>query len=136
MSGKNVTITPAVYYKADVELAGKPYITVYPNQRVVQLHKNTPSIDFTAHNYARANLSSSAFIIYDYLVCHSNKWIWTLSPELIKEKTNIGRTTYLSSMKELISKGYIVEGKIDTGEMLIEKNAYHIYEHPVEITNA
>lgn len=131
---KEINYSPAVYYRADKKLAGKTYITVYHNQRVVQLHKRTPSIDFNAHNRARVSLSSSAFLIYDYFMCHSNKWIWPISPELISEKTNIGRTTYLSAMKELISKGYLVQGKIDTGEMIIEQNAFHIFEDPVQVS--
>lgn len=132
---KEINYSPAVYYRADKKYAGKTYITVYHNQRVVQLHKSSPfAIDHIAHNRARVSLSSSAFLIYDYFMCHSNKWIWPISPELISEKTNVGRTTYLRAIKELIDKGYLVQGKIDTGEMIIEQNAFHIFEDPVQVS--
>lgn len=106
------------------------FIDVVENQKVLKIHKYTDGIDYSAHNKARKELTSNAFELYDYIVCHSNEWIWALSSKDVCNESNLTMNKYPKAVAELIDKKYLIAGEIDLGSEQIVKNCYHFYESP------
>lgn len=121
--------TISVYERA----TGKHYgIQVAKNQKVIQIHRVKNGINFAANYEAMKNLSANGYVLYMYLVMHSNDRVWALSKVDVEEKTPLTEKTYLKAVQELISKGYLTAGEIDIGDGKIwTENAYHLWETPV-----
>lgn len=103
------------------------YIKLVANQKVIKLIKYSDSIDYTAHNKARKDLSANAFVLYDYLLCHSNNWVWALSSADVINETPLKIGTYNKAVAELIEMRYLVPHDIDIGSVVLDKDANHSY---------
>lgn len=111
---------------------GKHYgIQVAKNQKVIQIHRVKSSINFAANYEAMKNLSSNAYVLYMYLIMHSEGRVWALSKVDVEEKTPLSEKTYLKAVQELISKNYLTAGEIDIGDgKKWTEEAYHLWETP------
>lgn len=103
-------------------------IKVSNNQKVIQIHRKR-SINFSANYAAIKNLSANAYVLYMYLLMHSEKRIWALSSKDIYENTPLRKYTLSNAITELQEKGYLVPGEIDLGDnKTYNSNSYHLYE--------
>jgi hypothetical protein len=120
--------TISVYEKA----TGKHYgIQVAKNQKVIQIHRVKNGINFAANYSAMKELTANAYVLYMYLLMHSNDRVWALSKVDVEDKTQLSEKTYLKAVQELISKGYLTAGDIDIGDGKVwTENAYHLWEAP------
>lgn len=107
-------------------------IKVAANQKVIQIHRKAGSITFASNYKAMKKLSSNAYVLYMYLLMHSNNRIWALSSEAVYDKTNLTKNTFPKAVEELIVTGYLVEGEIDIGGNKFKNNAFHLWEDPEE----
>jgi hypothetical protein len=108
----------------------KDRIYVVPNQRIVQIHKIGNGTDYKAQKEAYKVLGSNASKLYSHLVAHSNGFILALSRADAVTNANLTVKTYRTAVKELIEKGFLVEGAIMIGTELTENNTFHFYEKP------
>lgn len=74
---------------------------------------------------AMKNLSHTAFKVYIYLLFHKDQFSVAYSPEYIHKMSGICNESARRAFKELIEKGYIVQG---------EKN-FSFYELPQRVAN-
>lgn len=109
-------------------------IKVAANQKVIQIHRKSGSITFASNYKAMKALSSNAYVLYMYLLMHSNNRIWALSSEDVYDKTNLTKNTFPKAVEELIATGYLVKGEIDIGGNKFKNNAFHLWEDPEEKT--
>lgn len=99
-----------------------------PNQRIAQVHKELTD---DKHIYAKINnealckaalaLNGSTFKLWIYFAKNQDNYQFELSAVAVKNYCGISDKTYRESVKELISKGYLVQRC---------KNYYDFYEVP------
>lgn len=121
--------TISVYERA----TGKHYsIQVAKNQKVIQIHRVKSSINFAANYEAMKDLSANAYVLYMYLIMHSEGRVWALSKVDVEAKTPLKEKTYLKAVQELIEKKYLTAGEIylGEGEKKWTEEAYHMWETP------
>lgn len=125
------------YYEHEITNLSSPYtIKVAYNQKVVQIHRVEGGINFKANYKALATLSQYGYSLYMYLLLHEEGRVWALSSKDVYAKTQLTEKTYPKAVKDLIDKGYLVQGKIDGGVVEFEDNAYHLWEDPAnKVTN-
>ena len=111
---------------------GKHYgVQVAKNQKVIQIHRVKNGINFEANYEAMKNLSANAYVLYMYLIMHSEGRVWALSKVDVEAKTALKEKTYLKAVQELIEKKYLTPGDIDIGgEKPWIEEAYHLWETP------
>lgn len=102
-----------------------PNIT-YPNQRVVNIHREAAKSDFLGiknENWQAAarDLGAHALMLYMYLAANADGYNLALSPAAIRQATGMPRSTYQDQFIKLIDKGYLVQGS---------GNVYNFYETP------
>lgn len=105
-------------------------IKVANNQKVIQVHRKAGSITFASNYKAMKALSSNGYVLYMYLLMHSNSRVWALSSEDVYVKTNLTKNTYPKAVNELINAGYLTEEEINIGGKKFKKNAFHLWEDP------
>lgn len=105
-------------------------IKTFNNQKLVQIHKVNSGTTYKAQQDAYKVLGSNASKLYSHLVAHSQDKLWALSRAEVIKNANLTEKTYRTAVKELIDKGFLVEGGITTEHDIISKNAYHFYESP------
>lgn len=102
-----------------------PNIT-YPNQRVVNIHREAAKSDFLGiknENWQAAarDLGAHALMLYMYLAANADGFNLALSPAAVRQATGMPRSTYQDQFIKLIDKGYLVQGS---------GNVYNFYETP------
>lgn len=100
--------------------------TTYPNQRLVRVHKADLDNNFLGVNNdvwmtACRDLGYPATVLYLYLAANKDNYQLALSPAAIQMALGMPRTTYRDQIRNLISKGYLVERG---------GNRYDFYEIP------
>jgi hypothetical protein len=105
-------------------------IKVAKNQKVIQIHKIQNGINFEANYKALATLTEHGYILYMYLLMHSNDRIWALSSKDVTARTPLTMNPYNAAVHDLIEKGYLVKKDIDHMEYHFSENAYHFLEDP------
>lgn len=120
--------TISIYERA----TGKHYaIQVAKNQKVIQIHRVKSSINFAANYEAMKDLTANAYVLYMYLIMHSEGRVWALSKVDVEAKTPLKEKTYLKAVQELIDKKYLTAGEIDIGDgKKWTEEAYHLWETP------
>ena len=108
-------------------------IKVAKNQKVIQIHRIKNGINFEANYKALATLTEHGYILYMYLLMHSNNRVWALSSKDVTERTPLTMNPYNAAVHDLIDKGYLVAGNIDEKELHFDVNAYHFLEDPEKI---
>lgn len=103
-------------------------IKVSKNQKVIQIHKIRTSINYEANMRALSTLTEHGYILYMYLVMHSDNRVWALSSKDVTAKTPLTMNPYNSAVHDLIDKRYLVKGEINMGDMHFSENAYHFLE--------
>ena len=102
-----------------------PNIT-YPNQRVVNIHRESAKSDFlgiknTNWQAAARDLGAHALMLYMYLAANADGFNLALSPAAVRQATGMPRSTYQDQFIKLIDKGYLVQGS---------GNVYNFFETP------
>ena len=102
-----------------------PNVT-YPNQRVVNIHREAAKSDFLGiknQNWQAAarDLGAHALMLYMYLAANADGFNLALSPAAVRQATGMPRSTYQDQFVKLMDKGYIVQGS---------GNVYNFYETP------
>ena len=102
-----------------------PNIT-YPNQRVVNIHREAAKSDFLGiknQNWQAAarDLGAHALMLYMYLAANADGFNLALSPAAVRQATGMPRSTYQDQFIKLIDKGYLVQGS---------GNVYNFFETP------
>lgn len=102
-----------------------PNVT-YPNQRVVNIHREAAKSDFLGiknQNWQAAarDLGAHALMLYMYLAANADGFNLALSPAAVRQATGMPRSTYQDQFIKLIDKGYLVQGS---------GNVYNFYETP------
>lgn len=102
-----------------------PNIT-YPNQRVVNIHRESAKSDFLGiknvnWQAAARDLGAHALMLYLYLASNADGYNLALSPAAIRQAIAMPRSTYQDQFVKLIDRGYIVQ---ESG------NVYNFYETP------
>ena len=102
-----------------------PNIT-YPNQRVINIHREAAKSDFLGiknQNWQAAarDLGAHALMLYLYLAANADGYNLALSPAAIRQAIAMPRSTYQDQFVKLIDRGYIVQ---ESG------NVYNFYETP------
>lgn len=94
-------------------------MTVYPNQKVVTIHKEQCQEDFLQikninWQCACDNLTYSAFKIYLYMASNQNGYTFALSYEDVNIAVPMSRKAYDKAIKELKEYGYLnqVQGHV------------------------
>ena len=103
-----------------------PNIITYPNQRVINIHREAAKSDFLGiknQNWQAAarDLGAHALMLYLYLVSNADGYNLALSPAAIRQAIAMPRSTYQDQFVKLIDRGYIVP---ESG------NVYNFYETP------
>ncbi len=98
----------------------------YPNQRTVNIHRETAKSDFLGiknENWKAAsrNLSPHSFLLYIYLAANANNYSLALSPAAVRQEIGMARSTYHDQFHILVDKGYLVPS---------HGNTYEFYEVP------
>ena len=105
-------------------------VNIYKNQKIIQIHRIKGGINFKANFKAMETLSTCAYILYMYLMIHDDSMVWALSSKDVYKRTHLTETTYPKSVQELIEKGYLVPGEIQTLDGKFSENVYHLFEDP------
>ena len=100
--------------------------TTYPNQRMVNVHRETPRSNFLGiknENWQAASrdLGPHALRLYLYLAANADNYTFALSPEAIRQAIGTPRSTYHDQFKKLVEKGYLVQSN---------GNTFEFYERP------
>lgn len=87
-------------------------MTVYPNQKVITIHKekcedNFLQVNNTNWQVACEKLTYSAFKIYLYMASNQNGYTFALSYEDVNCSVPMSRKTYDKAIKELKNQGYL-----------------------------
>ena len=103
-----------------------PNIITYPNQRVINIHRETAKSNFLGiknENWQAAarDLGAHALMLYLYLAANADGYNLALSPAAIRQAIAMPRSTYQDQFVKLIDRGYIVQ---ESG------NVYNFYETP------
>lgn len=103
-----------------------PNIITYPNQRVINIHREAAKSDFlgiknTNWQAAARDLGAHALMLYLYLASNADGYNLALSPAAIRQAIAMPRSTYQDQFVKLIDRGYIVQ---ESG------NVYNFYETP------
>lgn len=92
-------------------------MTIYPNQKVITIHKDECNSDFLQINnlnwqIACSYLTYTAFKLYLYLASNKNGYMFALSYEAINNAIPMSRKSYDKAIGELKVCGYLkhVEG--------------------------
>ena len=109
-----------------------PNIT-YPNQRMVNIHREKISADFLGiknENWKAAarDLGAHAFMLYLYLASNANGFTLALSPAAIRQAIGMPPSTYRDQFVKLIDRGYLVQRN--------NSNTFDFYETPQRDTHA
>lgn len=88
----------------------------FPNQKVIHIQKKTYNRDFLqvgVDEWQKAVrlMSPSAFKLYLYLAGNRDGFDLALSFEAVKERLNIGKTSYHDAVRELEKNGYLQHTK-------------------------
>ena len=113
-------------------------ITCYPHQKIVTIEKytcdrNHPYIVCNRESlvYASNTLSHSALKIYLFLLSVGDKKSIALSYSLVNKTNEMSKPTYHKAVKELVSKGFLVDTNGHDNYVFLESpekqdaNAYH-----------
>ena len=100
--------------------------TTFPNQRMIQVHREPIKSDFLGiknENWQAASrdLGAHALQLYLYLASNANNYTLALSPAAIRDAIGMARSTYHDQFSKLINKGYLVHS---------HGNTYHFFEVP------
>ncbi len=103
-----------------------PNIVTYPNQRVINIHREAAKSDFLGiknENWQAAarDLGAHALMLYMYLAANADGFNLALSPAAVRQATGMPRSTYQDQFIKLIDKGYLVQGS---------GNVYNFFETP------
>lgn len=109
-----------------------PNIT-YPNQRMVNIHREKISADFLGiknENWKAAarDLGAHAFMLYLYLASNANGFTLALSPTAIRQAIGMPPSTYRDQFVKLVDRGYLVQRN--------NSNTFDFYETPQRDTHA
>ena len=102
-----------------------PQVT-YPNQRIINIHRERASSDFLGiknSNWMAASrvLGAHALRLYLYLAANRDGYILALSPAAIQEAIGMPASTYRDQFRKLQNFGYIEN---------VCGNTYNFYEVP------
>lgn len=102
-----------------------PAVT-YPNQRLVNIHRERVSADFLGiqnENWMAAarDLGAHATLLYLYLASNANNYQVALSPAAIRQAIGMARSTFHDQFHRLEDKGYLIPA---------HGNTYDFYEVP------
>lgn len=103
-------------------------VQVSKNQKIIQIHRIQNGINFEANYKALATLTEHGYILYMYLVMHSDNRIWALSSKDVIAKTPLTKNPYYKAVRDLIENGYLIKGEINMNGMRFSENAYHFVE--------
>ena len=103
---------------------------IYPNQRIVKIHREPVKSDFlgikNAHWQAAArDLGAHGLRLYLYLASNANNYNLALSPAAARAAVGIPRSTYFDQFAVMVDKRYLVPGV---------GNTYDFYEIPQPAT--
>lgn len=103
-----------------------PNIVTYPNQRVINIHRESAKSDFLGiknQNWQAAarDLGAHALMLYMYLAANADGFNLALSPAAVRQAIGMPRSTYQDQFIKLIDKGYLVQGS---------GNVYNFFETP------
>ena len=108
-----------------------PFIQTAPNQKVVTVHKAPCSdtqlyskTNIEVESAAMRDLGGSSFMLWRYLSWNKDGRYFALSSSDVYARTGIAVSTFPRCVKELISKGYLVQTKEGS-------NHYYFNEVPV-----
>ena len=98
----------------------------YPNQRVVNVHREPINADFLGiknenWQYAARDLKPYGCMLYLYLASNMNNYKLALSPAAVRQAIGMAQSTYRDQFNILLEKGYLVQ----TGG-----NTFDFYEKP------
>ena len=98
----------------------------YPNQRMVQVHREKPTTDFLGiknENWQAASrdLGAHALNLYLYFAANADNYTFALSPADIRQTIGMPTSTYRDQFLKLVDKGYLVQSG---------SNKYEFYEIP------
>ena len=101
-------------------------VQTYPNQRMVQVHREHPTGNFLGiknENWQAAarDLGPHASLLYLYLASNANGYKLALSPADIANTIGMPRSTYHDQFHKLVRKGYLVQ---------VNGNTYNFFEKP------
>ena len=108
-----------------------PTVT-YPNQRLVNIHRERVSSDFLGiqnENWMAAarDLGAHTLMLYLYFASNANGFMLALSPAAIRQAVGMPSSTYRDQFIKLIDKGYLVQRG--------DSNTYDFYETPQRATH-
>lgn len=98
----------------------------YPNQKMVQVHREKPTTDFLGIKNANwqaasRDLGAHALNLYLYLAANADNYTFALSPADIRQTIGMPTSTYRDQFLKLVDKGYLVQNG---------SNKYEFYEVP------
>ena len=104
----------------------------YPNQRMIQIHRETVKADFLGiknENWQAASrdLGAHALMLYLYLASNANNYTVALSPAAVRQAIGMARSTYHDQFHKLVDRGYLVPS---------HGNTFEFYEVPQAATQA
>lgn len=98
----------------------------FPNQRMIQVHREPIESDFLGiknENWQAASrdLGAHALRLYLYLAANADNYSFALSPADIRQRIGMPTSTYRDQFLILVDKGYLVQSG---------SNRYDFYEVP------
>lgn len=102
------------------------YVT-YPNQKVINVHRETPQSDFLGiknDNWMAASkdLTPHSMMLYFYFAANKNNYQFAFSPVAVNTQIGMAKSTCHDQFKNLVNKGYLVQRD--------NSNIYDFYERP------
>lgn len=105
-------------------------IKLYPNQKVVRIHKTKSDknnlyaiVNVKALMKALNELSKNEMKLYLYMLTNANEYTFAYSPEDVLQKTGASKRDLQRCFHNMIEKKYFIQSEDD-------KNFYHFYENP------
>lgn len=86
----------------------------YPNQRIVNVHREPINADFLGiknenWQYAARDLKPYGCMLYLYLASNRNNYKLALSPAAVRQAIGMAQSTYRDQFNILLEKGYLVQ---------------------------
>lgn len=107
-------------------------INLKEEQITYQVHRVGSGINFKANRHAMTKLSPCAYMLYMSMVMDAVDREWAFDEEKMIARTSLEMNDLERAMQELMEMGYFTPGEICIAGTSHKRNAFHLWEQPVE----
>lgn len=119
---------PWIFYNINL----KEELNLKEEQITYQVHRVDSGINFKANRHAMTKLSPCAYMLYMSMVMDALEREWAFDEEKMIARTSLEMHDLESAIRELMEMGYLTPGEICIAGTSHKRNAFHLWEQPVE----